>query len=231
MYHNQDFVEDYNESKPHDSKAYLKSTLVDMVSLKGETGCVGFAHALIHSFIGLVVCDVSYKGYWFNTVTGRLNWNMELCMVTGCVSTVILGAVALRSLFGHASWIRLKPLYAYASPAGMWFAVVHIMAFGVKGWNTLFNKDYHNGQMSITFVSSMYPTCVLMVYHLFGTFGTKKKGKTIHMWSHSLTNLASAKFLYLKERNLHQGVGDELKFTNHSVHTSMGVYLTGTKME
>lgn len=209
--------------EPTSSSAHLKSTLVDMVSLKGETGCVGFAYALIHSFIGLVVCDVSYKGYWFNEMTGRLNWNMELCMMTGCVSTVILWAVAMRSLMGKATWIRLKPLYAYASPIGMWFAVVHVMAFGAKGWNTLFNGDYHNGQMSITFVSSMYPACVLLVYHLFGTFGTKKRVSEIHLWRHSLTSIATQDFINLREGKTADGV---LNFTNHSTSTGMGAYLT-----
>lgn len=230
MYCNQDtFSEDNDESKPHSSRAYLKSTLIDMVSLKGETGCVGFAYALIHSFIGLVVCDVSYKGYWFNDVTGRLNWNMELCMATGCVSTVLLWVVSMRSIMGSASWIRLKPLYSYVSPAGMWFAVVHIIAFGAKGWTTLLNGDYHNGQMSITFVSSMYPACTLIVHHLFGIFETKKHVKNIHLWSHSLTSLATVHSLKLKEANLRQGSGDELNFTNHTVHTGMGKYLPDIK--
>ena len=100
----------------------------------------------------------------------------------------------------------------------MWFAVVHVMVFGAKGWNTLFNSNYHNGLMSFTFVSSMFPGCVLMVYHLFGTFGTKKHAKNIHLWCHLLTSLATSHSLKLKESNLRQGQedGDDLNFTNHS---------------
>ena len=203
---------------------YLKSSLVDMVTLKSESGCVGFAYALIHSFIGLVVCDVSYKSYWFDKVTGRLVWNMELCMTTGCISTVILWAVTMRSLFGAASWIRLKPLYSYASPIGMWFAVVHVMAYGAKGWYKLFNTDYHNGQMSITFVSSMFPACVLMVHHLFGVFGTNKNISDITLWRHSLTNIATQDFITLcqkaKNKAGQRGMSSELYAAKATVANS-----------
>jgi len=174
-------------------QAFCHSMLVDMVTLKGETGNVGFFYALVHSFLGFIICDVSYKGYWF-LPSGRLGWRFELSMMTGAVSTTLLFCVALRSLFGHASWIRLKPLYAYMSPIGMWFGVVHVMAFGAKGWDTLFNKNYHNGQMSITFVSSMLPACVLLVHHLMGTFGTKKQVSNKTLWKHSMIYIANQDF-------------------------------------
>jgi len=180
------------------SQAFVKSTLIDMVTLKGETGCVGFAYALIHSFLGIICADVAYKGYWFNEINGRMHWNMELSMMTGCVSTVLLCAVAMRSLMGKASWIRLKPLYAYASPIGMWFAVVHVMAFGAKGWTKLFKKEYHNGQLSITFVSSMFPTGVLLTHHLMQTFGTKRHISDLHLWRHSMTSIATKDFNNLR---------------------------------
>lgn len=45
--------------------------MVDMVSLKGETGCVGFIFALIHSFAGCIVGDAAYKTKWFKD-NGRL---------------------------------------------------------------------------------------------------------------------------------------------------------------
>ena len=175
------------------NQALYHSMLVDMVTLKGETGNVGFFYALVHSFLGFIICDVAYKGYWF-LPSGRLGWRFELSMVTGAISTTLLLCVALRSLFGHASWIRLKPLYAYMSPIGMWFGVVHVMAFGAKGWNTLFNKNYHNGQMSITFVSSMLPACVLLVHHLMGTFGTKKRISSKTLWKHSMIHIANQDF-------------------------------------
>lgn len=171
----------------------LHSMLVDMVTLKGETGNVGFMYALCHSFLGFIICDVAYKGYWFEP-NGRLGWRFELSMTTGALSTTLLFCVALRSLFGHASWIRLKPIYAYMSPIGMWFGVVHVMAFGAKGWNTLFNKDYHNGQMSITFVSSMFPACTFLTHHLMGVFGTKKRVSDKTLWKNSFIYIATQDF-------------------------------------
>jgi len=173
---------------------WIKATLVDMVNLKGETGCVGFVYAFIHSFLGCIICDVSYKGYWFDPVSGRLMWRFELSMMTGCISTALLWVVAMRSIMGKASWIRLKPLYSYVSPIGIWFGVIHVMAFGAKGWNKLFNKKYHNGQLSITFVSSMYPACVLLVHHIMATFGTKKVCANDHLWKHSVVNIATDQF-------------------------------------
>lgn len=39
----------------------LKTVLVDLVTEKGETGCVGCAWALIHSFLGCIICVPAYK--------------------------------------------------------------------------------------------------------------------------------------------------------------------------
>jgi len=171
--------------------SWMKASLVDMVVLKGETGCAGFVYAFVHSFLGCIICDVAYKGYWFDPESGRLIWRMELSMMTGCVSTALLWIVTMRSIMGKASWIRLKPLYDYVSPIGIWFAVVHVMAFGAKGWNTLFNKNYHNGQLSITFVSSMYPACVLLAHHIMNVFNTKKYCAGDYLWKHSAVNIAT----------------------------------------
>jgi len=187
---------------------WLKASFVDMVTLKGESGCVGFGWALIHSFTGLVCCDVAYKGYWFNETNGRLHARMEVSMTTGCISTVLLWSVAMRSLFGKASWIKLKPLYTYASPIGMWFAVVHVMAFGAKGWVKLFKKEYHRGQLSITFVSSMYPAGVLLVHHLMAVFGTKRHISENEVWRHSVTRIATDECEQLRRRNSHHGLID-----------------------
>lgn len=82
--------------------SHFKAMLVDMVSLKGETGVTGFIYVLAHSFIGFIVADASYKK-WFGKETGRLLWWGEICLVTGCISTAFLFAVALRSLFGKAT--------------------------------------------------------------------------------------------------------------------------------
>merc|ERR1712025_808731 len=120
--------------------------------------------------------------------------------MTGCVSTALLWAVAMRSLFGKASWIRLKPLYQYLSPLGIWMATLHVMAFGAKGWTKLFKKEYHNGQMSITFVSSMFPAGILLAHHLMATFGTKKQVSDSHLWKNSMINIATQDFVQLTRR-------------------------------
>ena len=177
--------------------------------MKGETGNVGFVYALIHSFLGFIIADVAYKGYWFED-NGRLGWRFELSMMTGCVSTAVLWTVAMRSLFGKASWIRLKPLYSYLSPFGIWLATLHVMAFGAKGWTTLFDKNYHGGQMSITFVSSMFPTLVLLTHHLMSIFGTKKQISGSHLWKHSLNNIATQDFVKLT-RSLQLSAGGYTK--------------------
>ena len=41
--------------------AALNAVLVDLVTEKGETGCVGCAWALVHSFLGCIICDKAYK--------------------------------------------------------------------------------------------------------------------------------------------------------------------------
>merc|ERR1712008_423776 len=76
-----------------------------------------------------------------------------------------------------------------------WMATIHVMAFGAKGWGKLFNADYHRGQMSITFVSSMLPACTLLVRHIFAFFGTKKQVSDTHLWKHSLNNIATQDFV------------------------------------
>merc|ERR1719188_670547 len=141
----------------------LKTLLIDMVSLKGETGVVGFVFALVHSFIGGIVADVAYKKWFDPDNKGRLFWNNEISMAMGCLATGLLWVVTMRSLYGHAAWITLKPIYAYVSPIGIWCATAHVVFMGFLGWNKLFDPTYHNGQPSITFVSTMFPSAVLLV--------------------------------------------------------------------
>jgi len=184
-------------------KSSVMAMTVDMVCLKGETGCVGFVFALAHSFVGFIVADASYKR-WFDPVTGRLYWNDEVCLMTGCISTALLFCVALRSLFGKASWIRLKPLYAYLSPIGIWLAVIHVIMFGYGGWYKLFKYEYHNGQPSITFMSSFFPFGVLVVNFLMAVAGTKKRLGNVHLWKHSATNFAKMQWV-----KLHQTLNDD----------------------
>lgn len=172
---------------------FFKACLVDLVLLKGETGCIGFIYALVHSFVGIIVADVAYKGYWFGE-DGRMLWRFEASMTTGVVSTCLLMCVALRSVLGHASWIKLKPLYSYLSPMGMWFATFHVIIFGYKGWVKLGDYGYHNGQPGITFVSSSFPTCVLLTHHFMQIFGAKRQLSNSDLWQHSFINLAIQDF-------------------------------------
>merc|ERR1711937_7920 len=181
---------------------FVRAMLIDMVSLKGETGCVGFFFAIAHSFMGFICADPAYKTKWFDKETGRLFWNYEVCLATGCWATAILFFVTLRSLFGKASWIRLKPLYAYASPIGMWFATAHVVFFGYSGWYKLFQYKYHNGQPSITFMSSMFPIGVLLVNWMMACSGTKTRlvSGGMYLWKHSVVRIAKEEFVGLKKK-------------------------------
>ena len=210
MYLSQSPTSDYPSIRP--SVNWLKASLVDMVSLKGETGVVGFVYALVHSFLGIIVADAAYKTKWFVTEeqdssaggdgvgVGRMDWEFELSMTTGALGTALLWAVAMRSIMGKASWIRLKPMYAYVSPIAIWFSTIHVIAFGAQGWYTLFNPKYHNGQLSITFVSSMFPTCILLVHHTFSLFGTKKTCACDHLWKHSIVNIATEQYTKMSRK-------------------------------
>merc|ERR1712003_277743 len=181
---------------------FVRAMLIDMVSLKGETGCVGFFYALAHTFMGFICADPAYKTKWFDKETGRLFWNYEVCLATGCWATTILFFVTLRSLFGKSSWIRLKPMYAYASPIGMWFSTAHVVFFGYSGWYKLFQYKYHNGQPSITFMSSMFPIGVLLVNWMMACSGTKTRlvSGGMYLWKHSVVRIAKEEFVGLKKK-------------------------------
>jgi len=180
----------------------IRAMLIDMVSLKGETGCVGFAYALIHTFMGFIIADPAYKKKWFDKEKGRLFWNHEACLASGCIATGILFFVTLRSLFGKASWIRLKPLYAYASPIGMWFATAHVVFFGFTGWHKVFKFSSRNGQPSISFMSSMFAIGVLLVNWIMACSGTKTRlvSGGMHLWKHSVVRIAKEQFINLKQK-------------------------------
>lgn len=178
----------------NDKLQVLKTLLIDMVSLKGETGVVGFVFAFVHFFIGVIVADVAYKNWFDPDNRGRLAWNNELNLAMGCLSLGLLWVVTMRSLFGHAAWITLKPIYAYVSPIGIWCATVHVVAMGASGWHKLFDLNYHNGQPSITFVSSIFPSAVMLVNHLMAVTGSKTRINS-HLWDHSAVNLAKRDML------------------------------------
>merc|ERR1712176_1100611 len=179
----------------NEKQQVLKTLLIDMVSLKGETGVVGFVFALVHSFIGGIVADVAYKGKWFDLDNkGRLFWKNEFSLALGCLSTGLLWIVTMRSLYGHASWTALKPIYAYVSPIGIWCATAHVVLMGFLGWNKLFHRDTRNGQRSMTCASTMFPAAVLLVNHLMAVAGSKTRISS-HLWDHSAVNLAKRDML------------------------------------
>lgn len=119
-------------------KSSIMAMLVDKVSLKGETGVIGFVYALAHSFRGFIIANPTYKIDWFDDKeNGKLLWNIEVFLMTGCIATALLFCVALRSLFGKASWIRLKPIYAYVCPLGIWLAVIHVVMYAYISWKNM----------------------------------------------------------------------------------------------
>jgi hypothetical protein len=167
---------------------------------------------LIHSFLGVIICDVAYKKKWFNTeegkFAGRLKWNLELSMITAAIGSVLLWVVAMRSIMGKASWIRLKPLYTYVSPIGIWFSTTHVIAFGAIDFYTVFNPQFYNGMPTIAFLSTMFTAAVLVVHHVMALFCTKKICSGDLLWKHSIVNVASKEYnkiaanVYKLESNL-----------------------------
>ncbi len=168
------------------------------MTLKGETGCVGFVFAFIHSFLGVIICDVAYKTKWFNheegKFGGRLGWNFEVSMVTAAIGSGLLWVVAMRSIMGKASWIRLKPLYTYVSPIAIWFSTIHVIAFGSIDFYTAFNPQYYKGMPTISFLSTMFSAAILVVHHVMTLFGTKKVCSGDLLWKHSIVNVASIEY-------------------------------------
>ena len=177
----------------------LKAMLVDLVALKHETGVVGFFFVITHGLMGLLVADPAYKSKWFNE-KGRFYGNNELSLACSTIAFTLITAVAIRSLFGSASWMKLKPMFNYAAPVGAFLATFHVILMGYSGWNKLFNYSSKRGQPSLTWVSSMFALGVLVCHVLFVLFGTKRRSrKSMRVWRHSMTNAAYIKFHDVKE--------------------------------
>jgi hypothetical protein len=115
-------------------------------------------------------------------------------MITAALGIVLLWVVTMRSIMGKASWIRLKPLYSYVSPIGIWFSTMHVIAFGAMDFYTVFNPKYYNGMPTISFLSSMFTACVLVVHHIMALFHTKKICSDDHLWMHSIVNVACKEY-------------------------------------
>ena len=106
---------------------------------------------------------------------------------------MLLPFVQLRSILGKSSWIITKPVYKYLSPIGVIFATIHVVAFGAPGWYKLFKPEYHNGQMSITFMSSMFPMSILTVWFFMKFFSTPMPKKLLR---NSFVQLAEERYKY-----------------------------------
>ena len=115
-------------------------------------------------------------------------------MVTAAIGSVLLWVVAMRSIMGKASWIRLKPLYTYVSPIAIWFSTIHVIAFGAIDFYTAFNPKYYNGMPTISFLSTMFSAAILVVHHVMALFGTKKICGCDPLWKHSIVNIASKEY-------------------------------------
>lgn len=153
---------------------------------------------MIHCFLRNIICDIAYKKKWFNTeegkFAGRLKWNFELSIITAAIGSVLLWVVAMRSIMGKASWIRLKPLYTYVSPIGIWFSTIHVLASGAIDFYTTFNPQFYNGMPTILFLSTMFTADVLVVHHAMALFRTKKICSGDLFWKHSIVNVASKEY-------------------------------------
>lgn len=182
---------------PGSKKSVIKQSLVDMISMKHQTGVIGFFLSFAHGFAGSIIATPAYKGKWFME-NERFYGNNEASLACGMVALSILTAVMIRSLFGKDSWMKLRPMYSFAAPIGLWLATFHVVFMGYKGWNKLFDYSVKKGQPSITFVSSMFPICVLSVNLFLVVFGTKKASSNYIIWKHTCTNAAYLNFMKIQ---------------------------------
>jgi len=172
----------------------IKSMLIDMVSLKTESGIVGFGFLLTHALMGTLIAVPHYKKGWFDE-KNRFYGNNEVSMASGVIAFTLVTLVTIRSLIGKGSWMKLKPLYAYVSPLAVFLATFHVIMMGYKGWDDLFKYSTKKGQPSITFVSTMFPLGVIATHLLLVILGTKRYVRRVsRVEKHSATNDALAKY-------------------------------------
>ena len=122
---------------------------------------------------------------------------------------MLLPFVQLRSILGKSSWIITKPVYKYLSPIGVIFATIHVVAFGAPGWYKLFKREYHNGQMSITFMSSMFPMSILTVWFFMKFFSTPMPKKLLR---NSFVQLAEERYKHAVTNYTDSNTGKKTDF-------------------
>jgi hypothetical protein len=174
----------------------FKSMLVDLVSLKTETGVISFFFLMTHAFMGSLVAIPQYKSKWFDADNkGRFYGNYELSLACGVIAFVLVTLLTIRSLIKEGSWMKLKPVYNYVSPLAIFLATFHLIFMGYKGWNSLFNPASYGGQPSPTFASSMFSLGVVGAHIFLMVLGTKKRArKGVRVEKHSAIEAAFAKY-------------------------------------
>uniref|UniRef100_A0A7S0GH16 Uncharacterized protein n=1 Tax=Proboscia inermis TaxID=420281 RepID=A0A7S0GH16_9STRA len=156
--------------------------------------CVGLG------FGNILALQATYKNWEKTNVLDKIRFSLslpiissaifffvnEMSLMFGAVALSILCAVMLRSLFGKAFWVKLRPMYSFAALFGLWMATIHVVLMGYKGWDQLFKYETKEGQPFITWVSTMFPIAVLTVNILLSIFGTKKRVGSQTILKHSV---------------------------------------------
>ena len=160
---------------------------VDLTLTPGETGTIGWFMCFTHGFLGALIAGTrTYKSKWFKDQDGEyLSDVHEASMTCGAVALSMLFAVQLRTALGKAPWAQLKYFYRHLTFLGLGLATAHVILMGYKGWDKIFLQESHYGQPSITWVSSMFPTCVFFVWLLckvWKVYGSRARGvsTTLH---------------------------------------------------
>ncbi len=184
------FCSSWKNSNNGEKTSVTRSMLVDMVSLKTETGVVAFVYLLAHALMSCLIVAPAYQPKWFDQKMHFL-WNIELSLALGVIAFTLVVILTIRSLIGEDSWMKVKPLYKYVAPLAILLATFHVFFMGYTGWGKLFNYSVHNGQPAITFMASMFSLGVVAVHIFLSLLGTKKRGrKATRVMKHSAVNTA-----------------------------------------
>jgi hypothetical protein len=175
----------------------IQTMLVDMVSLRTETGIISFFFLFTHAFMANLI--LSYKGKWINADTGKYYGYMEISLACGVLAMTCVTILTIRSFIKEGSWMKLQPLYTYVSPLAIFLATMHLVAMGYTGWDSLFDPDSHRGQPSPNFTASMFSLFVLGTHLILSVVGTKKRSRNMGpVLKHSATQTAFDKLSTLR---------------------------------
>jgi hypothetical protein len=177
--------------------------LIDMISMKNETGLVGFAYLITHAFMSCLIAVPQYKTDWLNSDnSGRFYGNNELSLSLGVLAFTLVVIIAIRSLLGKDSWMKIKPFYGYVYPIAIFLATFHVIMMGYNRWGSLFDHSTKKGQPSITFASSMFSLGVIVTHFILSAAGTKKRARWLtHVMRHTAAEEAFAKYVNIIHSN------------------------------